>query len=278
MSPATDPSTGSGQAESTGPSTSSGRAAGPVDSAGQPWAGRSFHQNPAAGDDGTADAALWRALTDFRAGEGTSEQVVEALRTARMLVPLVAEKGEEGMAPSGLVVDKTQELSIVTVSAPDGRTVMPLFTCTSTMRRWDAKARPIPVASTRAALAAVGDETDLIVIDPTSPTEFVVRRPAVWALARGEEWQSAAANPDVFLGLQDSIATELAVLDVQVADGDPQALLRGPELIVRLTLAAGLERAELDAILARLARRWAADDRIATLVDSLQVSLGGRAP
>ncbi len=40
-----------------------------------------------------------------------------------------------------------------------------------------------------------------------------------------------------------------------------------------LELLAGLSQAELDAVLARLASRWAADDRIAVLVDSLTVKL-----
>jgi hypothetical protein len=35
----------------------------------------------------------------------------------------------------------------------------------------------------------------------------------------------------------------------------------------------GLDREVLDAVLARLAQRWAADDRIAVLVDSLTVKL-----
>ncbi|HEX5858321.1 MAG TPA: SseB family protein, partial [Microbacterium sp.] len=43
--------------------------------------------------------------------------------------------------------------------------------------------------------------------------------------------------------------------------------------IVRLELMAGLDRAALDGVLARLAKRWAADDRIAVLVDSLTVTL-----
>ena len=42
---------------------------------------------------------------------------------------------------------------------------------------------------------------------------------------------------------------------------------------MRLELIQGLDQAELDAVLARLARRWAADDRIAVLVDSLTVKL-----
>jgi hypothetical protein len=38
-------------------------------------------------------------------------------------------------------------------------------------------------------------------------------------------------------------------------------------------LARGLTREELDAVLGRLAQRWAADDVIATRVDSLRVQL-----
>ncbi|MDF2667492.1 MAG: hypothetical protein K0R81_3342, partial [Microbacterium sp.] len=65
----------------------------------------------------------------------------------------------------------------------------------------------------------------------------------------------------------------LAVLDLAVEPGDPTGRLRGPELVVHLQLMSGLEQEELDATLARLARRWSADDRIAVLVDSLTVKL-----
>ncbi|MGO3321056.1 MAG: SseB family protein, partial [Microbacterium gubbeenense] len=63
------------------------------------------------------------------------------------------------------------------------------------------------------------------------------------------------------------------VQDIAISAGDPEARLHGPELIVTLTLVAGLERAELDTILGRLAKRWAAEDRIAVLVDSMQVRI-----
>lgn len=244
-----------------------------TDSAGQAWEGRTFQTNPAAGDDGSADPELWSALTRFRAGDAQMPDVVDALRAARVLVPLVAEKGDEGVGPNGLVVDKTQELSIVTVSAPDGRKVLPVFTCVDTMRKWNPLARPIPVAGTRAALAAAGEDTDLIVVDPTSATEFVVRRPAIWAVAQSQPWAPAWLSDEVARAFLASIGTELAVHDLRVDPGDPDARLRGPEVIVTLTLAQGLDRAELDVILQRLAKRWAADDRIAVLVDSMQVSL-----
>lgn len=245
----------------------------PADSAGQPWAGRSFRPSPFAGDDGSADPALLAALTAFRAGGGDQVAVIEAYRTARLLIPLIAEKGDEGVGPTGLAVDKTQELSIVTVAAPDGRRVLPVFTSVQTMTAWDASARPVPADGVRTALAAADDDTDLIVIDPASDTEFIVRRPAVWAIGQGIPWEPSFLSPEVVAGLNESVASELAVIDVAVAPGDPEARMRGPELVVILTLMAGLDQAELDAVLARLAKRWAADERIAVLVDSLTVRL-----
>ena len=68
--------------------------------------------------------------------------------------------------------------------------------------RWDAAARPVPADGVRTALAAADDDTDLIVIDPGSETEFVLRRPAVWAIAQGIPWEPSFTSPEVFAGLQ----------------------------------------------------------------------------
>lgn len=243
------------------------------DSAGFPWEGRTFSPNPFAGDDGSADPALAAALESFRAGEGSLPALIDAYRSARLLIPLVADRGDEGIGHGGLVVDKTQELSIVTVAAPDGRRVLPVFSSVEALGRWDATARPVPADGVRTAVAAVEDGTDLIVVDPGSDTEFVIRRPAVWAIARGEEWEPPHLSSAVFAGFHESIGSELAVLDIDLEPSDPQARGRTPELSVRLHLVPGLDRVELDAVLQRLAKRWAADDRIAVLVDSLTVSL-----
>lgn len=243
------------------------------DSAGVPWEGRRFEQNRHSGDDGSADPQLLAALTAFHEGGGDAVNVVDAYRSARLLIPLIADKGEQGVGAHGLAVDKTQELSIVTVAAPDGRRVLPVFTSVATMSRWDAAARPVPADGVRTAVAASADDTDLIVVDPGSDTEFVIRRPAVWAIAQGIGWKPSFASPEVFAGLQESVSAELAVIDLGVESGDPTGRLRGPELIVRLELMHGLDQSELDAVLARLARRWAADHRVAVLVDSLTVKL-----
>ncbi|WP_431218285.1 SseB family protein [Leifsonia xyli] len=244
-----------------------------ADSAGQPWEGREFDDNPFGDDDGSAPPALLGALAAFRAGEAGAQAVVDALRDARLLVPLVAELGDEGHNDAGMLVDKTQELSIVTVAGPDGRTVQPVFSSVTALQTWNPAARPVPVEGRRAALAAASEGTELIVLDPTSETEFVLRRPAVWAVARGAPWVPSDRDPEVAAAFRASIGSELGVHDVALLSGDPQSRLAGEELVVRLSLAAGLRREELDAILSRLAQRWAADDLIATRVDSLRVQL-----
>ncbi|GAA1056549.1 hypothetical protein GCM10017608_32910 [Agromyces luteolus] len=246
-----------------------------ADSAGRPWAGRSFESNPHASDDGRMPEALGAALARFRSGEGGQADVVAAFGVARLLIPLLAELGDGGteVGAHGHAVDKSQELSIVTVEGPDGRRVLPVFGSVEAMAGWNPVARPVPADGVRVALAAADDGTELVVLDPGSPTEFVLRRPAVWAVAQQQPWHPPAESPAVLEAFERSIGGELAVLGVDLVSGDPDARLRGPELVVRLRLVAGLTRTELDATTARLARRWAADDAIATGVDSLAVKL-----
>lgn len=244
-----------------------------ADSAGIPFEGRAFHANPAADDDGLADERLVEAVRRFRTGELGMPEVLAALGTARLLVPLVTDRGDEGVGAHGQLVDKTQELALVTVAGPDGRTVLPVFSSVDTMRTWNPAARPIPVLAPQAALAAAADELGAIVLDPASPTEFAVRRTAFEALATAAAFVPCFLDErvlDAFLG---ATAAEAVVRAVQLAPGDPDARLAGPELLVHLTLDSGLGRAELDALLARLGDAWAASPVILDRVDSIAVRL-----
>jgi hypothetical protein len=242
-----------------------------ADSAGVPFAGRRFHENAAAADDGTAPPRVLEAIRRFRVGELGAPEVVEALHGARLLVPLVAVRGDDGVGAHGRLVDKTQELSIVTVEGPDGRAVLPAFTSVVAMQAWDGSARPIPIDAPRIALAAAAEGTPLVIVDPGSDTEFVVRRPALRALATGEPWTPSFDDPEVLAAFEASVAAHPAVVAVGVGPGDPDARLGGPELMVGLGLRPGLGPEGLGAIVGDLQKRWAADALIAERVDSIGV-------
>jgi len=244
-----------------------------ADSAGIPFEGREFHANPAADDDGSADPRLIEAVLRFRARELGMPEVVAALGPARLLVPLVTDRGDEGVGPHGRLVDKTQELALVTVAGPDGRVVLPVFSSVDTMRAWNPVARPIPVSAPRAALAAAADGAGAIVLDPGSATEFALRRTGFEALATGGGFLPCFADERVLEAFLAATAGESVVHAVQLAPGDPDARLSGAELIVQLTLDAGLDREALDALLARLGGAWAASALIAERVDSIAIRL-----
>ncbi|MFM6975155.1 MAG: SseB family protein [Agromyces sp.] len=240
-----------------------------ADSAGQPWAGRSFEPNPHATDDGSAPEHLSRAVQSFLSGEGSIQQVVDAVRTARLLIPLVAEAGDVGITSSGLAVDKTQELSIVTVATPDERTALPVFSSVAAMSAWNPEARPVPSDGIRAALAAAGEGTPVIVLDPGTAETVALRRPAVWAIAQGISWVPVHQDARV-LGVLNGSSDD-ALRGINVRNGDPLARLTGPDLDVELQLDPGLTQSELTALLERLTSEWYADGYFAEHVDRLGV-------
>ncbi|WP_233255466.1 SseB family protein [Naasia lichenicola] len=244
-----------------------------TDSAGQPWAGRHFEPVAYDGDDGSAPAAIVDAIAQFRAGAIGAGEVLEALRGERLLVPLVARLGEGGDGAHGLRTDKSAELSIVTVRGPDERTVLPAFTSMAAMTRWNANARPIPVQAERVALAAAAEGTDLVVLDPLSDTEFALRRPGVWALGNGSRWLPAPEDPSVLAALEYATQGEPDIRRFEVLDGDPEARLIAPEIVVRLTLREGLDAAAVSELLARLSARWSLSELISERVDSMMVRL-----
>ncbi|CAN5123759.1 SseB family protein [soil metagenome] len=246
---------------------------GEADSAGTPWQGRHFEDNLHSGDDGAAPEQLTEALRRFRSGELGQADVVDALRDCRLLIPLVARLGELGQGGHGHAADKSAELSVVTVSGPDGRTVMPAFSSVEAMRGWNAKARPVPASAVRVALAAASEDTDLVVLDPTAPTEFVVRRPALWALAQSRPWVPSHLDEEVLAAFTASAALERDIASVALDSGDADARLAGPELIVRLGVVPGLDRSALDALLGRMQERWSISELIGARVDSMAVKL-----
>ncbi len=114
-----------------------------ADSAGVPWEGRKLAANPFAGDDGSARPELIQAIQDFHQS-GDPAPVFNEFAKARILIPLVAHLGEAGEGAHGQVVDKSADLSIVTVECPDRQTALPVFSSVAAMAAWNRSARPVP--------------------------------------------------------------------------------------------------------------------------------------
>ncbi len=142
-----------------------------------------------AGDDGSADPTLATALAAYDAGSADRAQVLAALTRARLLVPVVALLGEVEHDDHGLAHEKTSDMAAVLITRPDGRRGLLAFTGTATMRAWDADARPVPVSAATAALAAVQQEADALVVDLAGPVRFAVEGDDLRGLAAG--WQLA---------------------------------------------------------------------------------------
>ena len=261
----------------------------PADSAGVPWQGRSFGEHPSSADDGSAPSQLMVVLERFRAGGCSTLDVIEAIRVSRLLIPLVAElvvavnsdaenpdaenpaAEHLGAGHRGRNGDKSADLGIVTVAAPDGRRVLPVFSSVDAMTVWNPDARPVPSDAVRVGLAAASEGTELVVLDPGSVSEFVIRRPAVWALAQSLPWVPSFLDDEVLAAILAAAAPEASVAAVLLDAGDPSARLAGPELDVAVAIHPGLARAELEAVLRRLSDRIAADEVIAARVDSLAI-------
>lgn len=251
-----------------------------TDSAGQPWAGRTFSDNPWQDDDGSAPESLLTALAAFHAGEAPSSAVIDALREVRLLVPLVAELGEAGTNEQGMTVDKSADLSIVTVAGPDGRGIVPVFSSTAAMQRWDAQARPVPVDARRAALATVEEQTDLLILDPGSDTEFVVRRPAVWAIAQGDPYLEPWRDQVVLDSATALLDVDPRIQGIDLRPGDPQARFAGPELEIVALIADELDAPARQELLASISERISSNAELVTRIDSLalaieQIAAGG---
>lgn len=228
--------------------------------------------SPFAGDDGSADPELARLLVEHAAGQVPLTAVVERLAQVRVLIPVLAELDAEGTTADGLKVDKEASAGVVALEAPDGRRALPVFSSVASMAAWHPQARPVPADAVRAALSAVSEEWALLVVDPAGPASALVPRPAVWAVARGQVWEPAVVDgvvdPRVAQAVEQAVSGVPSVVRVSAEPG------RSAEVAVVLAIDAGLTRAQLDTVLARVNGALAADETVGERVDSLELRIG----
>ena len=158
--------------------------AGPVETYHRPV--RTLPDPGFAGDDGSAPAALVHALAAYDADPDAGYlPALAALCTSRVLVPVVAVLGEVAYDDAGLAHDKTSDMAAVLMQRPDGRKALLAFTSTAALTGWNPEGRPVPVPVATAALSAVQESADALLVDVSGPVRFVVEEEDLASLARG---------------------------------------------------------------------------------------------
>jgi hypothetical protein len=245
-----------------------------ADSAGISFSGREFRPHPFDGDDGSAPPALAEALSLWekgRSGEAMAA-IVEALRASRVLVPLLADAGDVGHTAEGKKVEKTQELSIVTVEGPDGLPVALMFSDVLALSIWRTDSRPVPVEATKVAAWVIEDQMARAVLNPGSASECVIRRGGIVSLLSGEPYTPPVDDPAVerdialaFEGQQD--------VSFMLHSGWDLLGGNGPDLIVEVALPPGLSADQLRERQAQWASVWAASPVLNRFVDGIRLKI-----
>ncbi|WP_405689142.1 SseB family protein [Streptomyces sp. NBC_00057] len=214
-------------------------------------------------DDGTAAPALTAALAAWAEDRKAIGPVLEALKGARLLVPVVAVLGEVEEDENGLRREKTSDMAVPTLQAGDRR-ALPAFTSTASLARWDPQARPVAVPLHQALQAAAHEKADTVVLDLAGPVPFELTGSALLALAEGRTSADPLDDPTVTSAVRNAVAAEPAVLRAHLGPGRADGTLA-------LVLAPDADPADAAR---RVAELLAADDVLrARLVRGLDLAL-----
>lgn len=245
------------------------------DSSRVPWGGRTLPGTGFEADDGSADPAVLEALAAATRDPSAraDRALVEAVRAARWIVPVVAaptDGTESTVGPHGLAVETSTDMAVVSLTGPDGRRALPVFTSAAALAVWDRDARPVPVSAARAAQAAIAEGCDVLVVDLGSDQPTELRPSMVWALAQEAEWRPAHDDPFVAAAVARAVADEAAVRGTRLEEGEP---LGTGVLRVVLALAPGLDAGSVQALATRVGERLATDGELRARVDGLTFAL-----
>ena len=161
---------------------------------------------------------------------------------------------------------------------------MPAFTSAAALSAWHPDARPVAVYAARAALSAVSEGAELLVLDPGSDFTFVVRRPAVWALAQQQQWTPSYKDQELAEEMGRAAAGFPAVRNIELVPGRGVAARAadgtvvagggaGPELQVVLYLQDGLDAEGVQELVSGLQAQWSRNVLFGERVDSIDVKL-----
>ena len=274
------------------------RAGQETDSAGVPWAGRDLSdsadpQHQFENDNGLADEALKQAIEHLTQSQppftteavaAAEQKVVAALARARVFVPVVAQLAEGGIGEHGFAEDKSSDMALIWLQAPDGRKALPIFSEVDKLTKWHPEARPVAVYAARAALSAVSEEAQLLVLDPASEVTFVVRRPAVWALAQQHNWTPSYNDDKLASTLGNIAGHEPLVEALELSPGRGVASQSatgtvlpgggpGPEVLVTVRVMDGITPEQAQLVAQSVARKLGENQDFALAVDTVELSV-----
>ncbi|TXS46854.1 SseB family protein [Streptomyces sp. uw30] len=226
-------------------------------------ANKNIPDSPFSDDDGCADPRLTAALAAWAEDRTAEGPVLEALKGARLLVPVVALLGEVEEDENGLRREKTSDMAVPTLKAGN-RTALPAFTSTDSLARWDPAARPVAVPLHQALQAAAHEKADTIVLDMAGPVTYELTGRALLALAEGRTTTDPLVDPAVREAVRAAVAAVPAVLRAHLGPGRADG-----------TLALVVDASAVPAEAARaVADRLAADETLrARLVRGLDLAL-----
>lgn len=245
-----------------------------TDSAGVSWEGRDYTVSPFPGDDGSTPPALAGALRAHRAGEDPHRRaLVAALASSRVLVPIMAVATELGTTAHGLTGDNGADMAMVSITAPDGSRVLPIFSSVAALGAWRSDARPVPVVAPQAAQAAVQEGCTALLLDAAIPAEeggpVLLPRSVLWALAQGRDWIPPHEDPELAAELE-RIGAEASdqVLGLSARAGEQT------EVNLHLRLRPGLTAPQVQEVVGAVTTRLGASPLVAERISSLRLVLG----
>ncbi|MFD5468029.1 SseB family protein [Kitasatospora sp. NPDC127059] len=184
------------------------------------FAGKSIPNPGFSDDDGTADRALAEALARWSQDRAVEPEVLAALTPTRLMVPIVAILGEVEVDEHGHRHDKSSDMAVPVLEAPDGRRALPAFTSLEALTRWRADARPAPTAAPQAAMVAFSERADTLLIDPAGPVPFLLSGARLRALAENRPYLPPVRDPEVREAVRVLLAAEPQVLSGLLAPSE----------------------------------------------------------
>lgn len=245
-----------------------------TDTAGVTWEGRDYTVSPFPGDDGSTPAHLAEALRAHRAGQDPHRRgLVAALATSRVLVPIMAVATETGTTAHGLTGDNGADMAMVSITAPDGTTVLPLFTSVGRLSEWRGDARPVPVVAPQAAQAAVQEGCTALLLDAATPEAeggpVLLPRSVLWALAQGREWIPPHEDGELAAELERvGTSASPAVLGLAARAGERA------EVDLHLRLRPGLTAEQVSAVVQLVTQALGGSQLVAERISSMRLVLG----